>query len=164
MTFNNVFISIFIGTSLILAALIINMNRPAVDTSQPSQDFVTASGKCAECHRQETSAIVHQFEQSAHALKGFNCLDCHLAQDDQTKVEHRGFTITETVTSLNCSKCHSTQYDQILRSRHAAPAWAAVRGSQDFTPEQIDFSELCTTKVQSTGPQTLSRCWRGPAP
>ena len=28
-----------------------------------------------------------------------------------------------------------------MRSRHASPAWAAVRGAQDFTIEQISFGE-----------------------
>ena len=30
---------------------------------------------------------------------------------------------------------------QFIKSRHGAPAWAAVRGKQDFTPEQIEFAE-----------------------
>ncbi len=141
MSFQGIFISIFIGTSLVVTAIIINTQRPVVETEQPSREFVVASGKCAECHRAETSAVVHQFEQSAHAITGLNCLDCHRHQDDQSGIEHRGFFITESVTSLNCSKCHSTQYDQFLRSRHAAPAWAAVRGAQDFTSEQIAFAE-----------------------
>ncbi|MCH8286580.1 ammonia-forming cytochrome c nitrite reductase subunit c552 [candidate division KSB1 bacterium] len=141
MSFKNIFISIFIGTSLIISALIINSKRPEVETSRPTPDYVRASGRCAQCHRQETSAIVHQFEQSTHAAEGVNCLDCHKPLEGQTQNDHRGFLITSTVTSKNCTQCHQTQYDQFIRSRHAAPAWAAVRGSQDFTDEQIDFAE-----------------------
>jgi len=141
MFFKSIFISIFIGTSLIVAALIVNSKRPAFETEQPSRDFVLASGKCAGCHRAETSSIVHQFEFSMHAQKGLNCLDCHKSLDNQNDIEHRGFIITEKVTSLNCSQCHITQYNQFVKSRHAAPAWAAVRGSNDFTPEQIAFAE-----------------------
>lgn len=141
MSFKNVFISIFIGTSMIVAALILNSNRPAFETNQPTPELVRASGKCASCHRQETSAIVHQYEKSSHAGAGINCLDCHIPLEGQEEIDHRGFVITTSVTSKNCAQCHQTQYDQFLRSRHAAPAWAAVRGSQDFTEEQINYSE-----------------------
>ncbi len=111
------------------------------ETNQPSSANIRASGKCAECHRHETSSIVHQFEMSRHAQLGINCLDCHQAHENQKKIDHRGFVIAERVTSLNCKQCHKTQYDQFIRSRHGAPSWAAVRGRQDFTEEQIAFSE-----------------------
>ncbi len=77
MTFKAVFISIFIGTSMIVAALMINAKRPPGDTWGPTVEFVRATGKCAECHSRETSAIVHQFERSQHAKSNVNCLDCH---------------------------------------------------------------------------------------
>ena len=141
MSFKSVFIAVFLGTALIVVALIFNANRPTTDTSQPSPDFVRATGKCATCHRRETSAIVHQFERSEHAKHGVSCLDCHRAVDGQEQQAHRGFTIAKHLTSKNCSECHSTEYTQFLRSRHAAPAWAAVSGTRDFTAEQIAFAE-----------------------
>lgn len=141
MSFKTVFIAVFLGTSLIVIALIFNANRPTTDTSQPSPDFVRATGKCATCHRRETSAVVHQFERSEHAKHGVSCLDCHRGVDGQEQQAHRGFTIAKHLTSKNCSECHSTEYTQFLRSRHAAPAWAAVSGARDFTAEQIAFAE-----------------------
>lgn len=141
MSFKSVFIAVFLGTSLIVIALIFNANRPTTDTSQPSPEFVRATGKCATCHRRETSAVVHQFERSEHAKHGVSCLDCHRAVDGQEQQAHRGFTIAKHLTSKNCSECHSTEYTQFLRSRHAAPAWAAVSGARDFTAEQIAFAE-----------------------
>ena len=141
MQFRSVFIALFIGTSLIVAALLINRARPSHETAQPSAAFVRATGKCAECHARETGAVVHQFERSEHAARGVNCLDCHQTLDGQEALDHRGFTITTRPTSLNCAECHATQYDQFVRSRHGAPAWAAVRGSQDFTAAMIAFSE-----------------------
>ena len=141
MQFRSVFVAVFIGTSLIVAALLVNRARPASDTNQPSAAFVRATGKCAECHARETGAIVHQFERSEHAARGVTCLDCHQALDGQEALDHRGFTITTQATSLNCAECHTTQYNQFLRSRHAAPAWAAVRGTQDFSEATISFAE-----------------------
>jgi hydroxylamine dehydrogenase len=75
--FTKVFISIFIGTALIIAAFVINQYRPAIETAQPAATYVRASGKCAECHSHETSAIVHQFSTSEHARAKITCYDCH---------------------------------------------------------------------------------------
>ena len=155
-TFKSVFIAIFIGSSLIIAALIFNAKRPAQETEQPKVEFVRSTGKCATCHRKETSAVVHQFERSRHAAKGINCLDCHGALEGQEKQAHRGFTIAKHLTSKNCAQCHSTEYDQFIRSRHAAPAWAAVLGKQGFTDEQIAFAETYHKGAVDRAPNQLA--------
>ncbi len=150
MPFKAVFVSVVIGTALIVGAFVLNSQRPGIGdpgrggaflAGQPSAAFVRATGKCAECHRHETAAIIHQYEMSVHAAKGVSCLDCHQAHDGQESMDHKGFTIATELTASNCSSCHTTEYEQYLRSRHAAPAWAAVRGPDDFTPEQIEFAE-----------------------
>jgi hypothetical protein len=102
---------------------------------------VRASGKCASCHRQETAAVVVEFEHSRHNEVGVTCLDCHQPFEGQEEMEHRGFSISTSITARNCQSCHATEYQQFLRSRHAAPAYAAVTGSEPFTAEQIAFSE-----------------------
>ncbi len=129
------------STSLVVTALIVNSWRPKYQTAQPTAAFVRATGKCAECHMQETSAVVHEYEMSAHARAGVNCMDCHQVMEGQESLDHRGFVIAKHLTSQNCAQCHAEQYQQYLRSRHAAPSWAAIAGPKDFTPEQIAFSE-----------------------
>jgi hydroxylamine dehydrogenase len=141
MSFRGVFIAVVLATALIVAALLINARRPASERTQPSAALVEATGKCAECHRRETSAIVHQYETSQHAAKGINCLECHRAVEGQASVEHRGFQIAKELTSKNCAQCHTTEYEQFVRSRHAAPSWAAVGGGKDFSPEQRALGE-----------------------
>jgi len=47
MSFRAVFIGVTVGFALILAAFLINRNRPPAETNQPTADFVRASGKCA---------------------------------------------------------------------------------------------------------------------
>jgi hypothetical protein len=126
---------------LIVAALLVNAKRPDVERQQPTPALVEATGKCAECHRRETSAIVVEFEQSRHAQKGINCLDCHHPAPGQPTLDHNGFVIAKSLTSANCAQCHATEYDQFTRSRHAAPAWASVNGPKDFTPEQLALGE-----------------------
>ncbi len=141
MGFRGVFLGVLLGTALIVAALLVNRARPRIDVDRSSVQMVKAVGKCAECHRRETSAVVHEFEMSRHAEKGVNCLDCHKVEAGQDALEHRGFTIAKEVTAANCKTCHTTEYEQFLRSRHAAPAWAAVSGREDFTAQQVAFAE-----------------------
>ena len=130
-----------IGTCLLAVAYFVHSKRPAREVSQPSPELVKATGKCAACHRKETSAIVHQFESSKHASVGVTCLHCHRPAEGQIGVDHKGFKISTQMTSKNCAQCHSTEYEQYERSRHAAPAWSAVAGRDDFTPTQLSLGE-----------------------
>lgn len=141
MGFRGVFIAIVLATALILSAFLINSRRPRVEVQQPSAAFVRASGKCAECHLNTHYSVVHEFEMSAHARKGVNCLDCHQAAAGQQSKEHHGFVINKGPTPANCRACHETIYQQFVRSRHAAASWAAVAGQKDFSAEQVAFAE-----------------------
>jgi hydroxylamine dehydrogenase len=141
MTFRSVFIAVVIATGLIVAAFVINSYRPRAIVDQPSAALVRASGKCAECHSHLQYSIVHEYELSVHAKKNVNCLECHQPAAGQSKQDHHGFVITTKVTAANCRSCHEPVYQQFLRSRHAAPAWAAVVGDSPFTAEQVAFSE-----------------------
>jgi hydroxylamine dehydrogenase len=141
MSFRAVFIAIVIATALIVSAYLINARRPRTIVEQPSAAFVRASGKCAECHLNTQYSVVHEFEMSAHAKKGLNCLDCHQVAEGQKKRDHHGFVINMAVTPANCRSCHENIYQQFLRSRHAAASWAAVSGDKDFTAEQVAFGE-----------------------
>ena len=140
-SFRNVFIAVFLGTAILVAALLVNARRPASERNQPSGALVEATGKCAECHRRETSAVVHEFEMSQHAVKGVTCLDCHKPAEGQESTAHNGFTISKHLTSKNCGACHATEVEQFARSRHAAPSWAAVNGPKDFSPAQLELGE-----------------------
>lgn len=140
-SFKSVFIALVIAGALIVGAFFIQAQRPIIETQQPRPELVEATGTCAACHRRETPAIVAEYERSAHVKAGTNCLDCHRPQEGQESFDHRGFTLAESLTSKNCRQCHAEENRQFLRSRHAAPAWAAVHGSTDFTKEQIEFAE-----------------------
>lgn len=141
MRFRSVVVAVVLGTALVVAAFLIHRRRPAVERNQPTPALVLATGKCAECHRRETSAVLAQYERSKHATKGVNCLDCHRPLDGQASMEHRGFTIAKALTAKNCAQCHTTEYEQFARSRHAAPSWAAVNGAKDMSPEQRALGE-----------------------
>lgn len=140
-SFRAVFVAVFIGTALVVAAVLINRRRPAAETEQATAALVRATGACASCHRDETGAIVTQFERSEHHRAGVNCLQCHGVVEGQTGIEHRGFQISQQVTAKNCAQCHAQQYEEFLRSRHAAPAFAAVAGPEPFTPDEVALGE-----------------------
>ncbi len=141
MSFRNVFLAVVIAFALVLAAFLVNRERPKVESEQPSAELVRATGKCAECHARTQYSVVHEYEMSKHAAKGVNCLDCHQPATGQDKKDHHGFVITTKLTAGNCRSCHENIYQQFLHSRHAAPAWAAIYGEKGLTPEQVSFSE-----------------------
>jgi len=141
MSFRAVFLAVVIAFALVLAAFLVNRARPSVETEQPNAALVRATGKCAECHARTQYSVVHEYEMSAHARKGVNCLDCHQPAANQEKKDHHGFVIAAKLTAGNCRSCHEAIYQQFLHSRHAAPAWAAIYGEKGLTPEQVNFSE-----------------------
>ncbi len=142
MSFRPVFIAVVIAFALVLAAFLINRARPKAETEQPEGAFVRATGKCAECHSRTQYSIVHEYEMSRHAQKNVSCLDCHQAAPGQDKEDHHDFVIAKGhLTAANCRSCHEQIYQQFTRSRHAAPAWAAIYGEKGLTPEQVNFSE-----------------------
>jgi hypothetical protein len=140
-SFRSVFIAISISFALILSAFLLHRARPRMEVDQPTADFVKATGKCAECHANQQYSVVHEYELSKHAAKGISCLDCHQPQQGQQKKEHNGFVTTTAITPGSCRPCHEQIYQEFLRSRHAAPSWAAVFGEKGLTPEQADFAE-----------------------
>jgi hypothetical protein len=140
-SFQGVFIAVVLATALILGAFMVNQRRPRSSLVQANVQLIRATGKCAECHRAETAAVVHEFEMSRHNAAGVTCMNCHEPKEGQEAFDHKGFRMAKKVTSLSCKQCHPNEVEQYMRSRHAAPAWAAVTGPGDFTPEQIAFAE-----------------------
>lgn len=141
MSFRSVFVAVVIAFALIVSAFLVNRQRPSVETTQPTADFVRASGKCAQCHARMQYAVVHEYEMSTHAKKGVNCLDCHQPAEGQQKQDHHGFVIATHLTAGNCRSCHEGIYQEFLRSRHAATSWAAIYGEKGLKPEQVTFAE-----------------------
>jgi hydroxylamine dehydrogenase len=141
MSFRSVFIAIVVGFALLVGAFLINRQRPRVETDQPNEALVRATGKCAECHSRLQYSVVHEFEMSRHAERGVSCLDCHQSAPNQQARDHNGFQITAQMTAGNCRSCHEQVYQEFQRSRHAAVSWAAVYGTEGLSPEQVAFAE-----------------------
>lgn len=157
MSFRNVFIAVVVATALVVAAFLVNARRPVGEVQQPNAQFVRATGKCAECHANLQYSVVHEYEMSTHAQRGVNCLDCHQVAQGQQSRDHHGFTINTGVTPANCRTCHEQVYQQFVRSRHAAAAWAAVAGDSAFTPAQVAFAEQYQPGSVRRPPNPLTR-------
>lgn len=157
MSFRSVFVAVTISSVLLLSAILVHRARHRADADQPLPELVRATGRCAQCHREETPAIVHQFERSEHSRANITCYDCHQAGEGQESYIHFNFRLAQDVTSLNCSGCHRTEYQQFARSRHALPAWSAVSGSEGMSPEQLSSGERHHPGAVDRAPNPLAR-------
>jgi hypothetical protein len=135
---NRLAFAALIGTAVLVgAALLVNSYRPRADVARPSGEEVKGTGRCIECHRVQTPAIVRQWQDSHHASSNVSCYDCHKPREGVPTFAHNGFQLARNITSGTCAGCHRREYAEFSRSRHAAASWAAVRGNADFTPQQL---------------------------
>ncbi|MFQ5528866.1 MAG: multiheme c-type cytochrome, partial [Gemmatimonadota bacterium] len=81
----------------------------------------------------------------------------------QEAYDHRDFVLTTAVTAANCSTCHAEEYREFLRSRHAAPAYAAVMGSEPFSADQVAEAELYHAGAVNRPPNALAQLEGEPA-
>ena len=115
--------------ALIVSAFLVNRARQKTETKQPTADFVRASGKRAERHARLQYSVVREYEMSAHAKNGINCLDCHQPAAGKQRVDHRGFVISTHLTAGNCRSCHENIYQEYLLSR-ITRRWRSTTNSE----------------------------------
>ncbi|MCG8011511.1 MAG: NapC/NirT family cytochrome c, partial [Candidatus Thiodiazotropha weberae] len=77
----------------------------------PSNWGLEEGKECVSCHKKSSAALTHEWQNSAHAEAGVNCLDCHLAdQVDNDAIEHEGAIIATIVTPKDCGRCHDKEF------------------------------------------------------
>ncbi|MDR4509157.1 MAG: hypothetical protein MRJ65_13155 [Candidatus Brocadiaceae bacterium] len=83
--------------------------------------IITESNKlCVSCHKNQSQALVMQWEGSRHAQHGVGCLDCHQAKQGEIDAwNHVGSWISAIVTPKDCSRCHELEYAEFSKSHHA---------------------------------------------
>ena len=142
MSFRSIFVALVIGFGLVLAGFLVNRQRPAYETDQASASMVRATGKCAECHA--NAAILHRARVRTERPRRQGRQLPGMPPAHRQSAPHATITASssaKTLTAANCRSCHETEYQQFLRSRHAAPSWAAVYGEKGLSAEQVAFSE-----------------------
>jgi hypothetical protein len=97
---------------------------------------------CVTCHREASPGIVNQFGHSTMAAAEVTCRDCHeVSADYPGAVEHEGDYILASPTTSMCEECHEAEVAQFDQSRHSIPAWVAVEGATDLSPEMVALYE-----------------------
>lgn len=82
--------------------------------------ITTLNQGCVDCHRQDSPALVMEWERSRHAQYGVGCVDCHEAEKEREGVwKHEGVYTSALVTPKDCAECHDREYQQFSRSHHA---------------------------------------------
>ena len=98
---------------LSLAALI---SRPAWG----AENKTAAVNECVTCHRNQSPALVMEWERSRHGQAGVVCADCHGATEGEVDAwQHEGVWVSALVTPKDCSQCHDQEYEQFSVSHHA---------------------------------------------
>ncbi len=137
--------AIFGITLLVVAACTSSTPSNTLDNNDEDgrMDWLADSlNPCVICHRVMTPGIVQQFSYSTMAAAGNTCLDCHEVKADHPEAEaHQGFFRIIQPTPLMCQSCHETEVAQFYQSRHALPAYAAMKGTQDLTEEHLEMYE-----------------------
>ncbi|MEN8180001.1 MAG: multiheme c-type cytochrome [Pseudomonadota bacterium] len=76
--------------------------------------------ECISCHKKASAGLTHEWESSAHANAGVNCLDCHLADEvENDAIEHEGNIIATIVSPKDCGRCHTKEFKETEGSVHS---------------------------------------------
>ncbi len=107
-------------------------------TPQEVNALANSNNECVVCHRRTTPGIVEQYGHSTMAEANVACQQCHEVNADYPgAIAHEGTYVLGTPTTAMCEKCHSVEVAQYYQSRHSLPAYVAVAGSKDLTPEML---------------------------
>lgn len=113
-------------------------SAPAVETTAKTRHNALAdsSDSCVTCHEKSSPGIVVQYGSSSMAAARVTCRDCHEVKESYPgSVEHEGTHVLNSPTTATCEKCHQSQVAQYYQSRHSLPAYVAIAGSIDLSPE-----------------------------
>jgi len=111
-------------TCFVLSFLALLISYTFFITKSAAANELSAAGNkgstCVECHRQNSPALVMEWEHSKHADAGIGCIDCHAAdENDIDGWKHEGEYVSALVTPKDCAQCHETEYDEFSKSHHA---------------------------------------------
>ncbi len=98
---------------------------PTVSVAPHAQGVTEEARACIECHATETPGIVHDWDESKHALSGVTCLDCHQTDPDSPMAtknvkghENVDVAISLLVPPSKCAECHEKEVKEFNASGH----------------------------------------------
>ena len=105
-----------------------------------------AGEACVNCHTKASAGLAQEWQESAHAKAGVNCMDCHQAAvSDPDAIKHEGQVIATIVSPQDCSRCHEVEFKEQQGSVHAE-AYSLIK---DRIPAMADH--LTGPAVQAAG-------------
>lgn len=124
-------------------ALVMFAVSNSLRTEQEAPNVLANSNDtCVSCHRQTTPGIVEQYGHSTMAAANVSCRSCHEVQAGYPgAVEHEGTFVLQQPSTAMCATCHAAEVAQFNQSRHGIPAYVAVAGTQDLSPEVLALYE-----------------------
>ena len=132
-------IVIGLGFLLLLSLLLVAYKETQKKlVEQRKLPVITAENKaCVDCHKNDSGALVKEWEYSRHAQVGIGCVACHEAErDDIDAWKHEGTYISALVTPLDCAECHEKEYKEFAYSKHAKAA-EVIASLDDETSERM---------------------------
>jgi hypothetical protein len=125
------------GLALIFAA-ISSTAAPATSQTAERDALANSTNECVVCHRQSTPGIVEQYSHSTMAAS-VTCQQCHeVAADYPGAIAHEGTFVLNQPTTAMCETCHQTEVAQYMQSRHGLPAYVAMVGVDELSPELLE--------------------------
>jgi hypothetical protein len=123
-----------------LGAAILVIGKSAEGRPGTVNALAESKDACVVCHRRTTPGIVEQYGRSTMAAAGISCGGCHVVESGYPgSISHEGETILPSPTPKMCQTCHTVEVAQYYQSRHSAPAYAAMSGTEGFSEAQIDM-------------------------
>lgn len=111
---------------------------PGPAETQRVDALANSTDECVSCHRQASPGIVQQYGHSSMAGAKVSCQDCHEVKANYPgAVEHEGTYVLQSPSTAMCERCHQSEVAQFNASRHGLPAYVAVVGSKELTPELL---------------------------
>ncbi len=124
-----------LGIGLIALTL---ARAPSLKLEEDINALASSRDECVTCHRQSTPGIVEQYGRSAMAGAEVTCRDCHeVPRGTSGATEHEGAIILAQPTPARCQRCHEEEAAQFDQSRHSLPAYVAMAGTVELTPDQM---------------------------
>ncbi|MCI0643386.1 MAG: nitrate reductase [Chloroflexi bacterium] len=130
-------VAVIVVLGLALIMLTVGQSAPPTQTERVDA-LADSNEECVVCHRRTTPGIVEQYGHSSMAAAEVKCRDCHEVKSDYPgAVEHEGTYVLGSPTPAMCEKCHTAEVAQFNQSRHSLPAYVAMAGSKDLSPDLL---------------------------
>ncbi|MCG6861178.1 MAG: hypothetical protein LJE70_07880 [Chromatiaceae bacterium] len=126
----------------ILLAFVVPLAEAAKVDLDPSNWGHEAGQDCISCHTKSSAGLARQWQDSAHAAAGVNCMDCHQADvSEPDAMEHEGQIIATVVSPKDCGRCHTTELEQQQGSVHAE-AYAIIADRVPALADNVTGPEM----------------------